>query len=109
VVAPELALKMVQTVAVAVVQTVQEGRLVVLVVKASRVAMLVTAMLSIEVLAAEETKPQEQTAVAQLQTVALAVRTSTQLTLAAAAVALVEVLPELAVLAAVVLAAVIQR
>ena len=108
-VAPELALKMVQTVAVAVVQTVQEGRLVVLVVKASRVAMLVTAMLSIEVLAAEETKPQEQTAVAQLQTVALAVRTSTQLTLAAAAVALVEVLPELAVLAAVVLAAVIQR
>jgi hypothetical protein len=96
VVAPELALKMVQTVVAAAALTVLRERLVVLAVKASRAAMLVTAMLSIEVLAAEETKPQERTVVAQLQTVALAVRTSPLTTQAAAVVVLLAVLPELA-------------
>ena len=62
-----------------------------------------------EAVAVAATAPQEQTAVAQLQTVALAARTSAQLTQAAAVVVLVAVLPELEEPVAAVLVATVQR
>jgi hypothetical protein len=82
---------------------------VVLVVKALRAATLVMETINTEALAAEETALREQTAVAQLQTVALAVRILTLLTPAAAVVALLAVLPELAAQAVAVLAVPVQR
>ena len=108
-VARELDLKMGQTVVAAAVQTVHQERLAVLVAKASMAAMLEMETINTEAQEAEETLPQEQTAVARLQTVALAVRTFPQTTPAAAVVPLLVVLPELEEPAAAVLAATVQR
>tara|TARA_R110000868_G_scaffold162715_3_gene394168 strand:+ start:646 stop:1086 length:441 start_codon:yes stop_codon:yes gene_type:complete len=101
--------KTAQTADAAAVLTVRPARLAALVAKVSTAEMLATVAPSIEVLVEEATAPQEQTAVAQLQTVALAVRTSPQATPAAVVVVLVAVLPELEERAAAVLAATVQR